>query len=91
MRQRDGDGVCRVGLCRNLAQPVDARERVLHLVLVGVAHAGDRLLTSLGAYSSTSKPAWAATSMMAPVARATCSALTWFRLHATRSMATAVG
>ena len=48
-------------------------------------------LTSFGAYSSTSKPAWAAISMIAPVARATCSALTWLRLHATRSIATAVG
>src|SRR6476646_1943553 len=48
-------------------------------------------LTSFGAYSATGRPASAATRMIAPVARATCKALTWLRLQATRSTATAAG
>jgi hypothetical protein len=53
---------------------MDARERVLHLALVRVAHAGDRLLDLVGRVLLHEQPAWAATSMIAPVARATCSA-----------------
>ena len=49
------------------------------------------LFTSVGLYSSTASPASAAATMTAPVARATVSALTWFRLKATRSTATLGG
>ena len=56
----------------------------LGILLVGM------LFTSVGLYSSTRTPASAATTMTAPVARATVSALTWFRLKATRSIATPV-
>ena len=45
------------------------------------------IFTSLGPYSVTDSPASAATTMMAPVARATVSALTWFLFQATRSTA----
>src|SRR5581483_393591 len=49
------------------------------------------ILTSSGPYSSTGNPASEAASMITPVARATASALTWFRFHATRSTATEAG
>ena len=49
------------------------------------------IFTSFGPYSVTDSPASAATTMMAPVARATVSALTWFLFQATRSTATDEG
>ena len=92
MRQRDGDGVGGVGLRGNVPQAVDPGERrAAPGACRRCRHPVTACFTSFGAYSSTGRPASAATSMSAPVARATCSALTWLRLQATRSIATACG
>ena len=77
------------GCAGTIAEAVHPLERRPHLRLVGVAHAGHGALDLVGLYSSTSMPASAATTMTAPVARATVSALTWLRLNDTRSTATA--
>ena len=87
MGERHGDGVGGVGLQWHVPQPVHPDERPPHLRLVGVPIPVTAIFTSLGPYSVTDRPASAATTMIAPVARATVSALTWFVFQATRSTA----
>ena len=90
--QGDGHGVGRVALRGDVAQPVDACER----------RSAPAPCRRSPCRSPPASPRWVRTprpgarprrrrASTAPVARATCSALTWFRLHATRSSATAVG